>query len=204
VVIPSIAVLFAAKPTIAAAYFVARPSWWPIVGGIVLVTIAFAVQPTWVSDWRHALAWNSALWAHDTHFRAIVAVPGGVFALLALVRWRRPEARLVAALACVPLTPMPYETVPLFLIPRSAGEAALLSLASFVIQFRLDQVSPTLVTDRAKFELTARTLAWIIYPLATAMVLRRPNEGPVPEWVEKRIARLPAWLRGSTEVLMSR
>jgi hypothetical protein len=194
--LPWIGVLFAAKPTIAAAYFVARPSWWPSLGGLVLVAIAFAVQPTWVSDWRHAMEWNSVLWAHSTHFRAIVTVPGGLLALLALLRWRRPEARLVAALACVPLTPMPYETVPLFLVPRTAGEAALLTVASFAVQGVLDHVTPTLPSDRAKFEFMARMLAWVIYPLATAMVLRRPNEGAVPAWLEQRVDAWPAWLRG--------
>jgi hypothetical protein len=195
-VLPALGIFFAAKPTVAAAYFVARPSWWPIVGGVVLVAIAFAVQPTWIADWRQAVEWNSALWAHSPHFRAIVTVPGGVVALLALLRWRRPEARLVAALACVPLTPSPYETVPLFLVPRTAGEAALLSAASFAVQFRLDAVTPTLVSDRAKFEVVARLLAWVMYPLATAMVLRRRNEGDVPAWIERRIADWPVWLRG--------
>jgi hypothetical protein len=126
-----------------------------------------------------------------------VTVPGGVVAMLALLRWRRPEGRLVAALACVPLTPSPYETVPLFLVPRTAGEAALLSAASFAVQFRLDAVMPTIASDRMKFEFVARLLAWVMYPLATIMVLRRPNEGDVPPWLERRIAGWPAWLRGA-------
>jgi hypothetical protein len=199
IVVPPIGIFFAAKPTVATAYFFARPNWWPIIGGLVLVAIALAMQPTWISDWRQAMEWNKALWASSTHFRAIVRVPGGVIALLCLLRWRRPEARLVAALACVPLTPSPYETVPLFLVPRSAGEAALLSAASFGVQFVLDHVTPTLPSDRAKFEYVARLLAWVMYPLATAMVLRRRNEGAVPNWLEKRIALWPAWLRGTAD-----
>jgi hypothetical protein len=196
IAVPWIGVFFAAKPTVAAAYFVARPSWWPIIGGLVLVAIAFALQPTWVSDWRQALAWNAKMWSDSTHFRAMVTVPGGIIALLSLLRWRRTEARLVAALACVPLTPMPYETVPLFLVPRTAGEAALLSFASFAVQTWLDQVTPTLPGHRERLEFTARVLAWVIYPLATFMVLRRPNEGRAPAWLERRIAAWPAWLRG--------
>jgi hypothetical protein len=199
VVIPPLGLFFAAKPTVATAYFFARPNWWPIIGGFALVAIALAVQPTWIFDWRQAMEWNSRLWASSTHFRAIAMVPGGVVALLCLLRWRRPEARLVAALACVPLTPSPYETVPLFLVPRSAGEAALLSAASFAVQFVLDHVTPTLPSDRARFEYVARLLAWVMYPLATAMVLRRRNEGAVPMWLEKRIALWPPWLRGTPD-----
>jgi hypothetical protein len=201
VVIPPLGLFFAAKPTVATAYFFARPNWWPIIGGFALVAIALAVQPTWILDWRQAMEWNSRLWTSSTHFRAIATVPGGVVALLCLLRWRRPEARLVAALACVPLTPSPYETVPLFLVPRSAGEAALLSAASFAVQFVLDHVTPTLPSDRAKFEYVARLLAWVMYPLATAMVLRRRNEGAVPMWLEKRIALWPPWLRGTPDAV---
>ena len=56
-------------------------------------------------------------------------------------------------------------------------------------------MTPTLSSDRAKFEFTARLLAWVMYPLATVMVLRRPNVGPVPAWLERRIAAWPAWFR---------
>jgi len=34
------------------------------------------------------------------------------------------------------------------------------------------------------------------YAPALYIVLRRPNEGPVPPWLERRVTRLPAWLRG--------
>jgi hypothetical protein len=42
------------------------------------------------------------------------------------VKWRRPEARLLAALACIPQTPVLYEVVPLFLLVRTFREAAVL------------------------------------------------------------------------------
>ena len=70
---------------------------------------------------------DTARWAPPTApYRAIVSFPGGALALLCLLRWRRPEARLIAALVCVPITPMLYETLPLFLIPRTFWEAATL------------------------------------------------------------------------------
>jgi hypothetical protein len=28
------------------------------------------------------------------------------------------------------------------------------------------------------------------------MILQRPNHGPVPAWIERRIAGWPDWLRG--------
>jgi hypothetical protein len=106
--------LFVAKPTIGAAMFAARPSWWPIVGAVILCAIAFIVQPTWVMDWRDAVVRTRHKWL----FVAPITYPGGVIVLLALLRWRRPEARLIAALASVPQTTALYEGVPLFLVPH--------------------------------------------------------------------------------------
>ena len=40
-----------------------------------------------------------------------------------------------------------------------------------------------------------------MYVPATIMVLLRPNEGAIPEWLERRIARWPLWLRGRESVL---
>lgn len=194
--LPWLGILFIAKPTVGAAYFTYRPSWWPIVGGALLAAIAFAVEPTWVADWFAAIKQNAAIWYPDTSYRPIIGEAGGAIALLALLRWRRPEARLVATIACVPLTPMPYELVALFLVPRTAGEAALLAAASWAVQFRLDAMIPHLATFGQRYDFTAQLMALTMYPLATLLVLRRPNEGPVPAWLEKRIATWPAWLRG--------
>jgi hypothetical protein len=197
-VAPAIGVLFICKPTLGAAYFIARPSWWPIVGGVVLAVVSFAVSPTWVTDWFAAIQQNAAIWYPETSYRPIITEPGGLIALGALLRWRRPEARLVAAVACVPLTPMPYELVPLFLVPRTAGEAALLSAVSWGVQFWLDAMIPTIPTFGGQYDYTAQAMAVTMYPLATLMVLRRANQGVMPAWVELRIAGWPPWIRGTT------
>jgi hypothetical protein len=197
--VPWLGVLFIAKPTVGAAYFTYRPTWWPIIGGAILAGISFLIEPTWVADWFAAIRQNAAIWYPDTSYRAIVSEPGGILALLCLLRWRRPEARLVAAIACVPLTPMPYELVALFLVPRTAGEAALLAAASWALQFRLDAVIPHLATFGQRYDYTGQLMALTLYPLATIMVLRRPNEGTVPAWFERRIAQWPPWLRGRAQ-----
>jgi hypothetical protein len=59
---------------------------------------------------------------------------GGFVALLGLFRWRRPEARLLVALACVPQTMLLYEALPPFLIPRTIGEVVVLLVASVSAQ----------------------------------------------------------------------
>lgn len=195
--LPWLGVLFIAKPTMGAVYFAYRPTWWPIVGGGILAAAAFALEPTWLMDWFAAIRQNAAIWAPYTSYRSIIGEPGGFLALLCLLRWRRPEARLVAALACVPLTPMPYELVALFLVPRKAGEAALLAAAGWAVQFRLDTVIPHLPTFGQRYDYTAQLMALTLYPLATLMVLRRQNEGTVPAWIESAIRYFPPGLRGN-------
>ena len=103
----------------------------------------------------------------------------------------------MVALACVPLTPMPYELVALFLVPRTAGEAALLSAGSWGVQFWLDAMIPTIPTFGGQYDYTAQVMAVTMYPLATLMVLRRANQGAMPAWVERRIAGWPGWIRGT-------
>jgi hypothetical protein len=38
-----------------------------------------------------------------------------------------------------------------------------------------------------------------MYLPATLMVLRRANEGAIPDWLEQRFENWPAWLRGRRE-----
>jgi hypothetical protein len=195
---PVIGVLFICKPTVGAAYFIARPSWWALGGGAALALVSFAISPTWFADWLVAIKQNAAIWYPHTSYRPIVTEPGGIIAVACLLRWRRAEGRLVTAIACVPLTPMPYEMVALFLVPRTAGEAALLSATTWGVQFWLDGMITSIPTFSGRYDYTAQLMAATAYPLATLMVLRRPNVGPLPVWLEERIAGWPRWLRGSS------
>ena len=189
-VLTPVGIAYAAKPTIGLAMFAARPSRWALLGGLAVTVIAFIAIPGWVPEWRNALA-------NRTGMTTLVLHPGGALALLSLLRWRRPEARMLAVLACVPVTPALYETVPLLLIPRRWWEAALLVLASYVVLGIAMRVPlPNLSHYAAHMENSANAIALILYPLATVMVLRRRNEGSLPQWLEQRTAGWPAWLRG--------
>src|SRR4029078_6587043 len=65
--------------------------------------------------------------------RAMHIRVGGPLILLALIRWRRPEARLIAALACVPQTTLLYEAVPLFLVVYGWYEGLMLSILTIIV-----------------------------------------------------------------------
>jgi len=66
------------------------------VGSLVLVGASLAVYPAWLGEW------SAALHAGRT-YHAPFSRPGGWVLLLAALRWRRPEARLLLAIHCIPL-----------------------------------------------------------------------------------------------------
>ena len=126
-ILPPLSFLFAAKPSIGAALFAAFPRWSTIIAGLVVVGISLVVMPAWPARWAEAL--------RATIHVAPVACPGGFVLLLALLRWRTPEARLLAVLACVPQTIGLYETLLLFLIPRTRWQGYALAGLGYVAAF---------------------------------------------------------------------
>jgi hypothetical protein len=189
VVVPVLGVALIAKPTIGAAVFLARPSWWPIAGGLVLASVTFALEPAWVAHWRGALAWNATFDPPAAPYRAPITLPGGVFILATLFRWRRPEARLLAGLACVPQTLLLYETVPLLLVPRTSRQALLLVALSWAAWW-WPHAHPAGGGYAVQLRANGTMIVWLLYLPCVLMILGRPNEGAVPGWVSQRFPRI--------------
>jgi len=189
--IPWLGALLCAKPTIGLAIWIARPTRVAVIGALVLAGIALALLPSWPADWLEALRHTSLATAGGTPYFAPIKSAGGAFALLAILRWRRPEARLVLALACVPQTPLLYETVPLFLVPLSITEAGVLWLGSWLAALWLSAAGP-FDSDLARFRVSVDAIGWCLYFPAVIMLLRRPNVGPTPERLERLIRRIVA------------
>ncbi|HEU4523810.1 MAG TPA: hypothetical protein VFR62_02255 [Gemmatimonadales bacterium] len=133
-VLPALSWIWAAKPSVGAALFAAYPNRRAVLGGLVLVGLTLAVFPVWPMRWLEAL--------RETNHVAPIARPGGVLLLLAILRWRLPEGRLLAGMACVPQTIGLYEALPLFLIPRSRWQGYLLAGLSYVAAFAQVLVVP--------------------------------------------------------------
>jgi hypothetical protein len=167
-VLAPIGVLNVVKPTIGVALFVARPTWWPGLGAILLIALAFVLQPGWFHDWRLTFAEASA--RRPLHFAAPILEPGGFVAIAALLRWRRPEARLITALACVPQTLVMYESLPLLLVPRTFAESVVLVVLSYLV----DLLNVAAIYGADDLYGAGRWL-WILYAGAVLIVLRRPN-----------------------------
>jgi hypothetical protein len=187
--IPWLGAVLCAKPTIGFAIWCARPTRMAFIGGLVLGGIALVLVPSWPADWLAALRHTSLATAGGTPYFAPIRSAGGAFALLSLLRWRRPEARLLLALACVPQTPLLYETVPLFLIPSSLVEGGVLWLGSWVAALWLSAAGP-FGTDLARFRVSVDAIGWCLYFPSVVMLLRRPNVGPVPEQLARIGRRL--------------
>jgi hypothetical protein len=182
------------KPNVGLAIAVATPRrvllFASVGGGGALLLISMFADPSWPGRWLSLI--------HGApHFTPPVLLPGGFLVLLALLRWRRPEARLLVALACVPHTTLTYEALPVLLVARRWRESLLLAALSFVVlilQVYLDSRIPASEPHMlAAFTGWVRTvgtlLVALVYLPATAMVLRRPNEGEPPAWIAPLMRR---------------
>jgi hypothetical protein len=200
---PALALVIA-KPTIGLALAVSvlpstprpgRQAAATAAGVTVLVALSLLVRPDWPAQWLAVLRQ-----APDSgQYRAPILTAYGAPVVLALLRWRRPEGRLLLALACVRQNGFLYDQLPLLLVPASAMQAIVLSGISHVSHVLAlwhppkDGSIMALNAQQYPFTITAMYLPCLV------MVLRRPNVGRVPEWVERATSRWPGWLRGRAE-----
>jgi hypothetical protein len=191
--VPGWQVLAAAKPTLGLIVWCYRPTWWAFIGAAILGTISFLILPTWVQEWQSQLTgvgWYlpaAAIWRG-----------GGPLLLLAALRWRRPEARLLLALAFVPHNFAWYDQLLVFLVAERPKDLWSLFALSWVAAFGSAYALFDLgyINRPDPFSIFRIPTVLLLYLPALWMVLRRPNEGRVPRWLERRIADLPLWVRG--------
>lgn len=185
--IPPLGFLLVVKPTIGLALFLYRPTLIAAVGAIVLLLASLAVWPGWPA------AWYPLLVSHAPNMIAPISVLGGPLLLLAMLRWRRPEARLLLALALIPQTPLPYETVVLFLVTTTLAEASILAALTWVFsELLVAAVRPDMPTLE-KRAVAMRLMVLTVYLPTLVMLLRKPNEGDTPELIRavgERLSRL--------------
>lgn len=197
---PALQWLIVMKPNLGLAAFAARPTWRAIWGTAALCGVAFLLVPDWPVYWvRQVLSMKGG----DTHrvlgHLSPIMVPGGVVLVLALLRWRRPEARMLFVMSLVPQTMTFHDVLPVMLVPQTFRQSltlGLLSHGAFLLA-RSELISETDVGTM--FHNTAPLALWLMYVPALILVLRRPNEGAIGSWLEGFTARLPRWVRGVPE-----
>jgi hypothetical protein len=185
---PGFAWVLSGKPNVGlAAAVAARVTPTAILLALVPVVIAFGWRPTWIADWQHALTTGS-------HFHPYIVRPGGMLMLLSLLRWRRPEARWLAAMACIPATPGAAEALVLFAFPMTLRQCLCLALLTHAPNFLM--IGRHFDTFDAFTDRGAILMLVFVYLPAVAVILTRPNAGSLPAPVERWAMRLPGWLRG--------
>ncbi len=124
--VPALGFLLAVRPNTGAALWVSRPSRMALLGVAVFLVLSLVVLPSWPWDWSAALPLDKAALLPP------VLRPFGFVLLLAALRWRSPEARLILAIALIPQSTLPYELVPLALIPGNRMEMGIYAAGSWI------------------------------------------------------------------------
>ncbi|NJN66479.1 MAG: hypothetical protein HC884_07075 [Chloroflexaceae bacterium] len=120
--IPALLPLTMVKPNIGLPVFLTYPTWRAAVASVAILLISLLVLPTWPLDWL-----NNA--GGHTVFQPLRVFPVGWLLLLAALRWRTPEARLLLLLALVPQRPI-YDQLPIWLICQPGNSRAVLILSA--------------------------------------------------------------------------
>src|SRR6185436_275083 len=125
--LPSLGFLASIKFTHGAVGFAYNLSRRYLVGAVLAVLVSVVIWPWWPAQWwaeRHDLA--------GVYYAVPVLLPGGFLALAALYRWRQREARLVAAMACVPQAMLYYDQLPLGLVALSFRQCLVAAVLSWI------------------------------------------------------------------------
>ena len=123
--IPATRALSMLKPNIGLAVFAWQPSWKNVLLASAIFIISALVWPDWPRSW-YASAHASP--AH--HAPALTGV--GALGLLAVLRWRRPEGRLLFAMTVLPHGLYFYDELPLWLVAQTRRESMVLAMSSWL------------------------------------------------------------------------
>jgi hypothetical protein len=173
---PPLGFLLAAKPNVGlaiVAFAESLRSLFIMLAGMAAITVvAFVAMPRW------PIAWAEAIRGAE-HVRPLMSFAGGWLLLLAGIRWRRPEARLLLALAILPQNPAIYEGLLLFLIPKTARQALVLATLSWFVEPIVRATGPY-PTFAASATATGYAMLGLMYIPGLFLVLRLPSAPPPP------------------------
>jgi hypothetical protein len=176
--IPAWGIIAAAKPTAGLAAILYRPSRTAVLGAVLLTLLSLLVMPRWPLDWLAAVS-------EQRHLRAPLLLPGGFLIGLVLLRWRRPEARLLLLLAAVPQTVVPYELVPLAVVPHTRREVLLVVATWTAVYLMMIVIDPAPLARHELIPADYRPHGWWVmlvfgYLPILGIILRRGNAAPQP------------------------
>jgi hypothetical protein len=124
--VPAVGFLLAVRPNTGAALWMAWPSLRALLGASLFLLLGLVILPSWPWDWWMALPLD------NTQLAPPILRPFGFVLLLAALRWRSPEGRLILAIAFIPQSTLPYELVSLALIPANRAEMGIFVAGSWI------------------------------------------------------------------------
>jgi hypothetical protein len=184
ILVPALGFLLAVKPNTSASLLIARPSWIAVLGVSLFLVLSLVVLPSWPRDWWMALPLD------QSELVPPVLRPFGFVLLLAALRWRLPEGRLIFANAWIPQTTLPYELVSLALIPTNRLEMVIFAAGSWIAVAAGDRLH--LSYSLAGWTVTGSpvTLCAVYLPMLYLVLRRSSRSGPRIEKERRRPNRL--------------
>ena len=168
--LPGLGWLSVLKPNIGLAFVAHRPTRSMVLGGALLTALAFIIQPDWLVRWLETIRDRN-----PGNYGMPLRFLGGPLLLLAITRWRRPEARLLLVMACIPQSLLFYDQLPLALVPRTKNEAMILVILSFAGYMVSSWMLPPSPTTAQVSVMYGPAIVLTLYLPCLIMVLRRPN-----------------------------
>ncbi len=171
--LPALGWLAPIKYTTAAAGAAFNLSRVYVFSAAAVVVVSVILWPSWPREWWVDL--HEGVGPPNWHIP--IRVAGGVVLLAALTKWRRPEARFLAVMACVPQTMLYYDQLPLLVVARTYRQALALSVASWVAPIVFVSLHPGGPFPRTTlFAYTAPVIVWCYYIPCLVLILFRPNK----------------------------
>jgi hypothetical protein len=165
--LPALQFALAAKPNIGLVAWLYNPSWRGALGAAALVLLSLLVLPGW------PLAWLDVL-REAPRYRGPAFSLVGAFTLLAALRWRRREGRLMLGMALVPQLALFYDQLPLWLVPSTWVRSAALSALSWIAWF---QWYPSRALSSSVDAATPWILGLVYLPALVMLLALPPREG---------------------------
>jgi hypothetical protein len=186
--IPALGLLLAVKPNTSAALWLARPSLMAVLGVSLFLLLSLLILPSWPRDW-----WT-ALLQDNTDLVPPVLRPFGPVLLLAALRWRSPEGRLLLAIAFIPQNTLPHELVSLALIPANLVEMGIYVAGSWIaVAVAADRMHLHSIAEwtAASWPATLCTvylpmLYLVLRPMRWSLGFRRKSSKSVPKIEKER------------------
>jgi hypothetical protein len=159
------------KPQIGIVSLLYKPSRIAFYGAIGFVALSLAINPSWPREWMDVLPHRV-----PGIYRSPLTVLGGPLLFLALLRWKRTDARLLLMMSLVPQNMLFYDQLLLWLIPKTRNELMILGMLSMVAPLIASYFIPHGVLNiRAVNQAYAPVIVALIYLPCLIMVLHRKN-----------------------------